>query len=494
MNSQQRRSVVADSIALKKHEWRMKMKKAIICLAFIAGILVIVNLALTVTIGDLKGIETRDVPEVIKDEAKGIVYVKPAGEPTDEPKEYCRVIDIEGKSKFLQVRADDQYMIGYLKARMIGDEMIEYMNTVDKEVTDYAGSLLMRRAKKKNRYYWKAMDDKYKDEVIGVYHGLLDEGYDVKAADILFAYTWRELVYVTLAVRIGPIYYKLFYKEKTEDLGGCSSFGIVNTDESVIIAQTIDSPPQSKGFGNYYFEEQKINSEDVITTMSSYAGLFGWDMGWNSKGVSVVINNMFTKEYAHEPRLPYTFRGREALRLANDAYEYVAHWTEEGSPNAQNFIVTDLSGNLLRLERSREEFIITDVKVDGLGGTYWEEIGMLTSTNTFVTEEMIPLILFPDVCTGRQPTANMIAKKYAEDGKLTLDEIKEILAYQPDCNINDENSICYRPQHLIEKKNSSITVYQLIFVVSGGKRKIYLKETLDCDDRDYVSPVAPLLK
>jgi hypothetical protein len=457
-------------------------------LIFVAVILVVAIFALTTSLGDLKGVKTQEIPEVVVDEAFGGVYVVTEGEPT----EYCRIVDVEGKSKFLQVRADDQYMIGYLKARTIGDEMVSYMETVDKEVTDYAGSLLMRRAKKKSRYYWKAIDDRYRDEILGVYHGLLDEGYKVKAADVLFAYTWRELVYVTLAVRIGPIYYKLFYKEKNEELGGCSSFGIINPDGSVIIAQTIDSPPQSKGFGDYYFEEQKINGEDVTTTMSSYAGLFGWDMGWNSKGVAVVINNMFTKEYAKEPRLPYTFRGREALRVAGDAYEYVDHWTEAGSPNAQNFIVTDLKGNLLRLERSREEYKINDVKKEGLKGTYWEEIGMLTSTNTFVTEEMKHLILFPDVCTGRQPTADMISKRYAEDGRLTLSEMKEILAYQPEENVGDENAICYRPQYLIEKNNSSITVYQLIFVVSNGVRKIYLKENTDCSDRDYVSPVAPL--
>ncbi|MBN1573092.1 MAG: hypothetical protein JW984_07850 [Deltaproteobacteria bacterium] len=464
------------------------MKKLILFLIFAAGLIVILIFALTTSLGDLKGVETREVPEVVKDEAFGGVYVKTEGEPT----EYCRVIDVGGKSKFLQVRADDQYMIGYLKARAISDEMISYMETVDKEVTDYAGSLLMHRAKKKSRYYWKAIDDRYRDEITGVYHGLLDEGHDVKAADVLFAYTWRELVYVTLAVRIGPIYYKLFYKDKGKETGGCSSFGILNPDGSVIIAQTIDSPPQSKGFGDYYFEEQRINGEDVVTTMSSYAGLFGWDMGWNSKGVSVVINNMFTKEYAKEPRLPYTFRGREALRIADDAYEYVEHWTKTGSPNAQNFMVTDLKGNLLRLERSREEFVITDVKKDGLKGTYWEDIGMLTSTNTFVTDEMKHLILFPDVCTGRQPTADTTAKKYAADGRVTLIEMKEILAYQPEGEITDENAICYRPQHLIEKNNASITVYQLIFAVEDGVRKIYLKENLDCGDKDYVSPVDPL--
>jgi len=433
-------------------------------------------------------IYTGEIPEVVKDEEFGGVYVKTEGEPT----EYCRVIDVDGKAKFLQVRADDQYMIGYLKAQCIGDEMMAYLKTVDKEVTDYAGSIMMRWIKLKSRYYTRAIDGKYKDEIFGVYYGLEDQGYDVDVYDVLFAYTWRELVYVTTAVRIGPIYYKLFYKDKDKETGGCSSFGILNPDGSVIIAQTIDSPPQSKGFGDYYFEEQRINGEDVVTTMTSYAGLFGWDMGWNSKGVAVVINNMFTKEYAKEPRLPYTFRGREALRVASDAYEYVDHWTETGSPNAQNFIVTDLKGNLLRLERSREMFVITDVKKDSLEGTYWEDIGMLTSSNTFVTDEMKHLILFPDVCSGRQPTADMIAKKYAADGRLTLGEMEEILAYQPEENVGDENAICYRSQYLIEKKNASVTVYQLIFVVENGVRKIYLKENFDCGDRDYVSPVAPL--
>jgi hypothetical protein len=442
-----------------------------------------------VALGDLPGVEFRDVPEVVRDDATGMVYVDTGG----EPEMFCVVEDIGGRARILKVQADDRYLLGYLKARTIGDEMVAYMDTVDREVTDYAGGLLKMRVKKKSRYYWEAIEGPYRDEILGVTHGLRDEGYDVKAADVLFAYTWRELIYVTLAVKIGPIYYRLFYKEAHpgDDLGGCSSFGMRNPDGSVIIAQTIDSPPQSKGFGDYYFEEQKINGEENTTTMSSYAGLFGWDMGWNDNGVCVVINNMFTSEYGKEPRLPYTFRGREALRVSGDAYEYIDFWISEGSPNAQNFIVTDLDGNLLRLERSREEYHITDVMADGLSGTYWEDIGMLTSTNTFVTDGMKHLILFPDVCSGRQPTADMAAKEHAADGLLTLDEMIDILAYQPEGVVTDENAICYRTEALMEKNNASVTVYQLIFEIQDGKRMILMKETWDCDDREYVSPPDP---
>jgi hypothetical protein len=441
-----------------------------------------------VTIGDLDGIEPGKTIDVVKDDAFGGVYVIT---PDGRPVEYCKVVDIKnGKAKMLEVKASDHYTMGYLKARTIGDEMIAYMDTVDREVADYAGKLLMYRVKKKSRYYWDAMTDESRDEVIGVYHGLLDEGYEIKAADVLFSYVWRELVYVTLAVKIGPIYYKFFYKgkHKDEELGGCSAFGALNPDGSVIMGQTIDSPPQSKGFENYYFEEQEILGEGVTVTTSSYAGLFGWTMGWNSEGVCVVINNMFTSEYAKEPRLPYTFAGREALRVSSSAPEYINFWIENKSPNAQNYMVCDLEGNLMLIERSREEYVVWDVKKEGLSGTYWEEIGMLTSTNTFVADELKDLILFPDVCTGRQPTADMVAKKYMADGSLNKGEMIEILAYQPEGEIHDENAICYRPKALIEKKNSSITVHQLFFVIKNGKREIFFKRTYNCADKDYASP------
>jgi hypothetical protein len=472
------------------------MKKFLITLAVIIIVIGVVLAVWVVTLGDLPGVEFRDVPDVAKDDTTGMVYVDTGG----GLEMFCVVEDIDGKARILKVQADDRYLLGYLKARAIGDEMVAYMETVDNEVTDYAGALLKMRVKKKSRYYWDAIEGPYRDEILGITHGLRDEGYDVKAADVLFAFTWRELVYVTLAVKIGPIYYKLFYKKNhpvdvvddpADDLGGCSAFGALNPDGSVIIAQTIDSPPQSKGFGNYYFEEQTIIGEENTTTMTSYAGLFGWAMGWNDNGVCVVINNMFTSEYAEEPRLPYTFRGREALRVSSDAYEYVDSWISEGSPNAQNFIVTDLDGNLLRLARSREEYLLTDVKADGLLGTYWEDIGMLTSTNTFVSDEMKHLILFPDVCTGRQPTADMVATEHAADGVLTLDEMIDILAYQPEGLVTDENAICYRTEALMEKKNTSVTVYQLIFEIQDGKRTILMKETWDCGDREYVSPPDP---
>ena len=64
----------------------------------------------------------------------------------------------------------------------------------------------------------------------------------------------------------------------------------------------------------------------------------------------------------------------------------------------------------------------------------------------------------------------------------------EILAYQPTGEIHDENAICYRPQALIEKKNSSITVHQLFFVIKNGNREIFFKRNYDCADKDYVSP------
>lgn len=466
------------------------MKKFLITVAVIVIGIGVVLAVWVVGIGDLSDVEFRDVPDIVRDDDTGMVYVDTDG---DTPEMFCVVENIDGKARLLRVQADDRYLLGYLKARTIGDEMIAYMETVDSEVTDYAGALLRMRAKKKSRYYWEAIDGPYRDEILGITHGLRDEGYNVKASDVLFAFTWRELVYVTLAVKIGPIYYTLFYKEDhpEEDLGGCSSFGMLNADGSVIIAQTIDSPPQSKGFGNYYFEEQTIIGEENTTTMSSYAGLFGWDMGWNDNGVCVVINNMFTSEYGKEPRLPYTFRGREALRVSGDAYEYVDSWISEGSPNAQNFIVTDCDGNLLRLERSREEYHITDVKADGLSGTYWEDIGMLTSTNTFVTDEMKHLILFPDVCTGRQPTADRVSMERAADGTITLDEMIDILAYQPEGVVTDENAICYRTEALIEKNNASITVYQIIFKITNGRRSIYMKENFDCGDKEYVSPPDP---
>ncbi|MBN1882415.1 MAG: hypothetical protein JW885_09595 [Deltaproteobacteria bacterium] len=466
------------------------MKKFFLTVAVIIIVLGVALAVWVVGIGDLSDVAFRDVPDVVRDDATGMVYVGSE----ESPEMFCVVEDIDGKARILRVQADDRYLLGYLKARAIGDEMIAYMETVDGEVTDYAGGLMMMRVKKKSRYYWEAIEGPYRDEILGITHGLRDEGYDVKAADVLFAFTWRELVYVTLAVKIGPIYYKLFYSKKhpvEENPGGCSAFGMLNPDGSVIIAQTIDSPPQSKGFGNYYFEEQTITGEENTTTMTSYAGLFGWAMGWNDNGVCVVINNMFTSEYGKEPRLPYTFRGREALRVSSDAYEYIDFWVAEGSPNAQNFIVTDLDGNLLRLERSREEFHITDVAADGLSGTYWEDIGMLTSTNTFVTDTMKHLILFPDVCTGRQPTADRVAGEHAADGFVTLDDMMDILAYQPEGLVTDENAICYRTEELIAKKNTSVTVYQLIFEIKNGKRSIYMKENFDCGDREYVSPPDP---
>lgn len=313
--------------------------------------------------------------------------------------------------KFLYIEADNAYDLGYHTGNKLSKEIVKMKFLIFISAPSFG--LTYSEVESLCKKYLPFIPEKYKEEMLGISEGATaGSGILISFTDVLVQSVFFEVLYGQV------VPYSLTIKRTL----GCTAFGSINSNGSVIIGQNMDLTKTFEGVQSFVLH--KLANNPLVFTYR-LGGCPALPMGKNEFGLTIIVNLVQTRVVA-PIMIPTFVLIREGLAKENT----VEGFNSIISPNnkssySRNLIIAD-ENKILAIQSLPEN----------------QTINFPTSTivhsNTFKELHWQDSLIDPIYSKERQIYAENLLETAYNNTELTNAELLDILRDQPEICRNEK--------------------------------------------------------
>jgi len=306
--------------------------------------------------------------------------------------------------KYLYIKADSSFDLGFHTGYRLSNEIVKMKNLIS--ISSPSFGLKYLEVENLCKKYLPFIPEKYDQEMKGISEGATSSsGIIISFTDILVQSVFFEALY-------GRVIPKSLVIEETL---GCTAFGSLNSDGTVIIGQNMDLTKTFEGVQSFVLHKLK---EDPFVFTYRLGGCPALPMGKNEYGVTVIVNLVQTNIVA--PIMTPTFvLIREGLASENTIEGFKnAIFPNNKSSYSRNFIIAD-DNNLVAVQSLPENQTLTYPSTT------------VVHSNTFNELLWQETLIDPSYSIDRQLYAENLLENVYNGNELTNEELLNILRDQP---------------------------------------------------------------